>query len=149
MQICGLILQCEKSPADGLKCIRLNNRPFFHHFHLLLRLKEKSQFGAATDRPVEGSDLHDLKLVPIGKLLVSGCKNRTILQSVHQALQLAADLRRQEYEGFLGTEQDDALGVFRIEEAVVVDLLPRQAQEEPVEQESRTGVVAAVHPRDQ
>ncbi len=149
MQIGGLVFEREKSPSDGLEGIRLNDRPFFHAFHLLLGLKEKSQFGAATDRPVEGGDLHDLKLVPIGEFLVSGCKDRAILQSVHQALQLVADFRWQEYERFLGAEQDDSLGVFRVEEAVVIDLLPREAQEEPIEQEGRAGVVAAVHPRDQ
>jgi hypothetical protein len=149
VEVGGLELEGEEGAADGLEGEGLDDRPLLDRLHLLLRLQEEAQLGGARDCPVEGRDFEDLELVAFGELLLGGGEDCAILECVDEAFEFAADLWGEEDEGVLGAEEDDDLGVLGVEEAAAEELLPREAEEEPLEEEGGRGVLPAIQSRHQ
>lgn len=114
----------EEGPAHRLQGIRLDNRPLFNRFRLLLSLQEEADFSGLRNCLIESSNLDDLKLIATGKLLLSWRKDRAILKRIDQILQLTASLWREEDEGFTWTQQYDEFAELGVQKAIIEDLLP-------------------------
>jgi hypothetical protein len=134
----------EERPANRLQCIRLDDGPLLNRFGLLLGLQEETDLVGLRDCPVESSYLKYLKLIATGKLLLGWRENRAILKRIHQTLQFTISLWREEDKGVSRTEQYDEFAELGVQEAIIEHLLPREAEEEPVEEERGAGMLPAI-----